>query len=80
MNFIADEAPGICSQEDFNEDWRELISRASFMMKLANEKKYKIPPGSNGFEWVALLMILMFIKPLDLEKLNELGAFDAEES
>lgn len=43
MRFIADEPPGICSQEDFEHDLRELMAMSNFLGKLAKEKDYKIP-------------------------------------
>lgn len=49
MRFIADEPPGICSQEDFEHDFNELVIMAKFLGDLAKEKGYKIPPGMLSF-------------------------------
>lgn len=57
MRYISDEEPGICSQEDFDHDFKlmiddiknsqyfsyiEINSRASFLMRLAAKKRYHI--------------------------------------
>lgn len=56
MEFICHEAPGICSQEDFDHDWDLLIRKIKegpkgkhdldnvsyFLVKLAVDKGYKI--------------------------------------
>lgn len=49
MRFIADEPPGICSQEDLEHDFRKLIAMARFLGDLAKAKGYKIPPDMLSF-------------------------------
>lgn len=43
MKLIWDEPPGICSQEDFDHDYKKVLNELHLLETLAKEKGYNIP-------------------------------------